>query len=228
MFFRHRAAQAEYFDALDRPRAEMVEAYAALASVNRLFWFAEPFQRLMPKYFGRGHCASLSILDLGAGDGLLGNLLADWAKEKRGWNWSLTNLDFNPSALSLNERGRNVAGSVLALPFRDQSFDLVIASQMTHHLSDEEVVQHLREAWRVTRQGIFFSDLHRGPVLYGLLWLMFCVRRFPKHFRADGLLSVKRGFRIGELKSMTHQAGITDARVWLHAGTRVILQAKRN
>lgn len=227
MFFRRRATQAEYFDELDRPRAEMVEAYAALANVNRWFWFAEPFQRLLPKYFGPEHCASLSILDLGAGDGLLGNLLTNWAKQKRGWNWRFTNLDFNITALSLNKDGENVAGSVLALPFRDASFDLVIASQMTHHLSDSEVVQHLREAWRVTRRGIYFSDLHRGPVLYGLLWVMFCVRRFPKHFRADGLLSVKRGFRIGELQSMTRQAEIPEAQVWLHGGTRVILQARR-
>ncbi len=192
-----------------------------------MFVFAEPFQRLLPKFLGRESCGSLSILDLGAGDGRLGNLLADWANEKRGWNWRFTNLDINVAALRLNPHDRNVAGSVLALPFRDASFDVVIASQMTHHLSDEDVVRHLREAWRVARRAIFFSDLHRGPILYGLLWLMFCVRRFPKHFRADGLLSVKRGFLTGELESMATQAGISNARASLYYGTRILLQAKK-
>lgn len=227
MFFRRRATQAEYFDALDRPHSEQVEAYASLARVNRMFFFAEPFQRLLPKFLGQGNCASLSILDLGAGDGLLAKTLTDWAKRKHGWNWQFTNLDFNPAALALNPGGRNIVGSVLALPFPEAGFDVVIASQMTHHLSDAEVIQHLREAWRVARRAIFLSDLHRGPVLYGLLWLMFGVLKFPKHFRDDGLLSVKRGFRASELQSLAVQAGIPNARARLHYGTRIILQAKK-
>ncbi|MGN6555715.1 MAG: class I SAM-dependent methyltransferase, partial [Verrucomicrobiota bacterium] len=165
MFLRRRATQAEYFDSLDRPHAEMVEAYASLASVNRLFLFAEPFQRLLPRFLELQNCGSLSILDLGAGDGLLGTSLSEWAAKKHGWKWRFTNLDINLPALRLNEHGQNVAGSALALPFRDNSFDVVIASQMTHHFSDAEVVQHLREAWRVTRRAIFLSDLHRGPAL---------------------------------------------------------------
>src|SRR5206468_2602528 len=101
-------------------------------------------------------------------------------------------------------------------------------SQMTHHLSDEEVVLHLREAWRVARRGIFFTDLHRGPVLYGLLWALFHLRQFPQHFRDDGLLSVERGFRVGELRKLVQRAGIRDARVWLYYGTRVILEARKS
>lgn len=228
MFLRRRATQAEYFDSLERPHAEMVEAYASLASVNRLFLFAEPFQRLLPRFLELKNCDSLSILDLGAGDGLLGTSLSKWAAKKHGWKWRFTNLDINVTALRLNEPGQNVAGSALALPFRDNSFDVVIASQMTHHFSDSEVVQHLREAWRVARRAIFLSDLHRGPALHGLLWLMFCVRRYPEHFRADGLLSVKRGFLVGELQSLANQAGIPGARAWLRYGTRVILEARKS
>jgi 2-polyprenyl-3-methyl-5-hydroxy-6-metoxy-1,4-benzoquinol methylase len=227
MFFRSRATQAEYFDAPGRPQAEIAEGYQSLAWVNRLCIFADPFQRLLPKLLGRDNCKSLSILDLGAGDGSLGIVLTDWARTKRDWDWRFTNLDTNASALRLNPGVRNVVGSALALPFRDASFDVVIASQMTHHLSNEEVVVHLREAWRVTRRGLFLSDLHRGPALYSFIWLLFQVRRFPKHFQADGLLSVRRGFRIGELRSLAHQAGIPDARVWLYYGSRVILEATK-
>jgi SAM-dependent methyltransferase len=227
MFFRSRATQAEYFDAPGRPEAEIAEGYRSLAWVNRLCIFAEPFQRLLPKRVGRENCRSLSILDLGAGDGSLGILLTNWAKTKRNWDWRFTNLDVSLPALRLNPGGRNVGGSALALPFRDASFDVVIASQMTHHFSDQDVVPHLREAWRVARRGVFLSDLHRGLALFSFLWLLFRVRRFPKHFQSDGLLSVKRGFRVGELQALANQAEIPGASTWLYYGTRVILEAKK-
>ena len=226
MFFGSRATQAEYFDASGRPEAEIAEGYRSLGWVNRLFIFAEPFQRFLPRLLGNENCGSLSILDLGAGDGSLGSVLTAWAA-KRKWDWRVTNLDTNISALRLNPDASNVAGSALALPFRDGSFDVVIASQMTHHLSDEEVVMHLREAWRVARRAVFLSDLHRGPALFCLIWLMFRFRRFPKHFQQDGLLSVKRGFRVGELRAFAKQAGIPGAHVWLYYGSRVILESKK-
>src|SRR5688500_11963994 len=127
MFLRRRATQAEYSDAPDRPKAEIVEMYESLASVNRLFVFAEAFQRLLPDFFGRGNCQSLSVLDLGAGDGSLGAHLGNWATKQRKWNWQFTNLDVCLPALRLSRTGRNVAGSALALPFRSGSFDVVIA-----------------------------------------------------------------------------------------------------
>lgn len=229
MFLARRAAQAEYFDSPNRPHAEIVESYTSLASVNRLFAFAEPFQRLLPKFLGKEYCASLSILDLGAGDGSLGKLLAEWSARRQNWTWRVTSLDINVSALLFNKGGQNVAGSALALPFRDNSFDVVIASQMTHHLTrDDQVLQHLSEAWRVAKQAIFFTDLHRGPILYGLLWLFFQLRRYPEHFRNDGLLSVRRGFRIHELQKLARNAGMSGARASLYYGTRVILHARKS
>lgn len=227
MFLKHRALQAEYFDALDRPVAEMVEGYAMLARVNRLFAFARPFQLFIPKVLGQERCRSLSLLDLGAGDGSLGDTLTRWAA-KRGWDWRFTNLDLNAQALRLNPVSECVAGSVVALPFRDRSFDVVIASQMTHHLTPEEDVRlHFSEAWRVTGELLFLNDTHRNPILYSLLWVLLRLNRFPEHFRDDGLLSVRRSWRVGEWRTLARQAGIPDAKVWLYAGARLMLMANR-
>jgi len=228
MFLSGRATQAEYFDSPGRPEPEIVESYESLAAMNRLLMFAEPFQRLFPKFLGRDQCRSLSILDLGGGDGSLATLLTRWAAEQREWDWRFTNLDFTMPALRRSRCARNVAASALALPFRDESFDVVIASQTTHHMTgDEAVRRHLSEAWRVARRAIYFSDVHRGPALYGFLWLVLHLRRFPKHFTHDALLSVRRGFRIGELQALAREAGIPGAKAWLYYGARVILQAKK-
>ena len=130
--------------------------------------------------------------------------------------------------MRLNPAAQWVAGSVLALPFQDQAFDVVIASQMTHHLmSDADACQHFREAWRVTREVLFINDLHRNAVLYAILWVLLRCYRFPKKFRDDGLLSVQKSWRVGEWRSLAARAGIPEARVWLYGGARLMLQARR-
>jgi 2-polyprenyl-3-methyl-5-hydroxy-6-metoxy-1,4-benzoquinol methylase len=229
MFFHRRATQAEYFDSPDRPLSEVAESYECLARINRLFAVAEPFRLRLPTLLGADRCQALNLLDLGSGDGSLGAQLAAWARSQHGWDWQVTNVDLSVPALRLSRTGRNVAASALALPFRDESFDVVIASQMTHHLEDDTaIVQHLREAWRVSRHAIFLNDLHRGALLYSLVWLLFQFHRFPAHFRNDGLLSVKRGFRVRELQKLADEAGIPGARAWLYYRSRVMLEARRN
>ena len=225
MFLSRRSTQEEYFDS-ERPALEVSEFFRSLGRVNRLFDFAEPFRNLLPKLVGHAGCRSLSILDLGAGDGSLGTNMRNWAT-KRGWDWKITNLDTCMAALRLNRRGLNVAGSATRLPFQDGSFDAVVASQMAHHLSDACVKELLREGWRVTRRALVLCDLHRNAGLYLLLRLLFLVQRHPASFRADGLLSVQRGWRVGELKRLAAEAPISGATVKLYFGARVILQARK-
>jgi 2-polyprenyl-3-methyl-5-hydroxy-6-metoxy-1,4-benzoquinol methylase len=227
MFLRRRATQAEYFDSPDCSFAETAESYKSLAHINRIFYFTEPFQRFLPRLLDEKKCRSLTLLDLGAGDGSLGEALKNWAA-KRDWDWRITNFDISPHALQLCTNGTTVVGSVLSLPFANESFDVVIANQMTHHLmTDEDVAQHFREAWRVTRYAMLLSDIHRNATLYGLLWLILHLGKFAKHFREDGLLSVKRGFRTGEWRRLANEAAIKEAKVWHYFGARVMLSAKK-
>jgi len=221
MFLSRRSAQAEYFDA-ERPPQELAEFYRSLNAVNRFFAFAHPFQHWVPRLLGMEACRSLSILDVGAGDGTLGRELSRWAKHRQ-WSWTVTSLDSNCTALQFNSHGMNVAGSALALPCRDASFDLVIASQMAHHLADKEVVQLLREASRVARAAVVISDLHRNPLLLFTLWLLLALRPHPAAFRADALLSVRRSWRVKELRGLAAQAGLERACVGVAFGARVTL-----
>jgi len=227
MFLARRSAQAEYFDSPQRSFAEVAQGYRELARVNRLFRAADPFQRLLSQWLGAERCQSLSLLDLGAGDGSLGRELTEWAARRR-WNWRVTNLDINPLALQLNGNGSNVAASAVALPFRDRSFDVVIAAQMAHHLPDTAAVeQHFREAWRVTRDALFLNDLHRNLALIFLVWVGARLTRISPRMRADGLLSVRRGWRVPEWKTLAARAGIPQAKVWLYHGARIMLRARK-
>jgi ubiquinone/menaquinone biosynthesis C-methylase UbiE len=70
-----------------------------------------------------------------------------------------TGVDFSPSAFALARRrfeldglrGRFVAGSAAALPFEDNTFDLVFSHGVIHHLPDTEVA--VREFHRVLKPG---------------------------------------------------------------------------
>jgi SAM-dependent methyltransferase len=226
MFLRQRSTQAEYFDLPDRSETEIAASFRDLNRINRLFCFSHPFEAVLPRWLGATNCERLDILDVGAGTGLLGKTLTEWARQ-RGWQWHFTNLDNNPVALKIGSQPDVVVGSALQLPFADGSFDLVVASQMTHHLTDAEVVTHWREAWRVTRDAMFISDLHRNPGLYALLWLTLHLMRANPAVLEDGLISVRRGFRRGEWRELAAQAGIPEANVWRYHGTRIVLQARK-
>ncbi len=227
MFFRERSTQAESFDSRDRSFREVAENYRHLARANRLFFFSHPFVWCVPRLVGRERCRELTFLDIGAGDGSLGRALTRWAA-RRGWNWRVTSLDASPMALELNPDDNAVLGAALNLPFKDGSFDVVIASQMTHHLVDDgEVARHFAEAWRVAKEAIVISDLHRNACLFTLVWLCVRLLRFPKPLARDGEISVLRGFRIPEWTKLAREAGIADARVWLYFGTRIMLEARK-
>ncbi|HEY6170573.1 MAG TPA: methyltransferase domain-containing protein [Verrucomicrobiae bacterium] len=224
MFLRQRSTQAESFDAPQRSLAEVAESYRHLARINRVFFFSHPFVLVLPRLLDERACRSLSLLDVGAGDGSLGITLNRWAA-RRGWDWQVTNLDKNPLALELNPAGRNVVASALALPFPDDHFDVVIASQMTHHLrSEAEVIAHFREARRVARQAVVLSDVHRNALLLAVVWIWLRALRVPATLREDGLVSIRRGFRVPEWLALARAAGIADAHVWLYMGSRVLLE----
>lgn len=226
MSLRHRSRQAECFDELTRPAAEIGEDYVQLGRVNRLFRHADPFTRRLARTGPSDRWRQLSILEVGAGDGGLAVELATWAG-RRGWTWEFTCLDLSPAALALNPVPRKVLGDATALPFADASFDLVIASQMTHHLDDAEVVGHFREAWRVARQGILVSDLHRNRFLLTVVTVASRCLGLSRRMRSDGRLSVRRGFRIAEWEAAAHAAGISGAVVQVQFGCRIVLWADR-
>ncbi len=224
MFLSRRNTQEEYFDS-ERPIDEVAGFFNSLNRVNRFFDFAEPFRNLLPKLLTPLQCRSLTILDVGAGDGALGKIVEAWAQEQ-GWNWRVINLDMSLAALSLHSRGTNVVGSAIRLPFQTGSVDVVIASQMAHHLTDGDVTLLLREAWRVASRAVLMCDLHRNAGLFMALKLLFCFQSHSAVFKADALLSVKKAWRVKDLAKLARAAGLQPT-VKLYFGARVILHATK-
>ena len=227
MFLSRRTAQAEYFDSPERTPGEIRAAYRQLARVNRLFRVSHPFESHLPRWLGEERCRHLELLDLGGGDGTLARLLEAWSA-RRGWRWNITSVDLNALLWRSIGSKRAVVGDVLALPFRDASFDVVISSQMTHHLLDEaQIIHHFDEAWRVTRDAVMLTDLHRNIGLYLAVCVATALVGCTAPLRSDGRLSVARSFRVREWRALAERAGIPGADVSVYFGSRILLKARR-
>ena len=60
-----------------------------------------------------------------------------------------------------------------------------------------------------------------------MLWFGLHLLRINRTLRNDGLISVRRGFRLGEWRELAARAEIPDAKIWLYYGTRIVLQARK-
>lgn len=104
---------------------------------------------------------SLSLLDVGAGNGYF-----SYYFEKI---YQTVALDFSSQMLAINPCHNKVLGSANALPFPDNSFDIVFCSNLLHHLPDPAIA--IAEMKRVSRQYVVLSEPNRNNPLMFLFGL---------------------------------------------------------
>ena len=92
-------------------------------------------------------------------------------------------------------------------------FDYVISTQMTHHLSDAQLVAFL--GWMEERAalGWFVSDLHRHPVPFHAFRLLSRLAGWHPFARHDGPVSIARSFRRDDWERLVSAAGIDTDKV---------------
>ena len=116
-----------------------------------------------------------SILDVGCGNGYLQFTLEKYFKNVIG-------IDYSSSMLSNNPCKRKLVGLCTQLPFPNDSFDLVTASHLLHHLDEEDRIQTLREMKRVARYSIISFEPNRSNPLNFLFSLIKAEERMALNF----------------------------------------------
>ena len=89
-----------------------------------------------------------------------------------------------------------------------ESFDVVMATLVTHHLSDQELLSFLKEASQKAKRAVILNDLHRhflASLSFNLITPILFPNRLVKH---DGSLSIKRAFTRQDWWRYLEAAGI--------------------
>jgi SAM-dependent methyltransferase len=211
---------------LDHPDADPALVQLSLhhiARSNRWFggWWAvrRGLSRLLT---GVPKGTTLTLLDVGTGRGDLPRRATGWAAA-RGITLVPLAIERHRTAAALARAGGIVTMLANAgqLPVRARSVDLVLASQLLHHLAPKAIVDFLREADRLARRGVVIADLRRSPLAVGGFWIGARLFRFDKATQADGITSVRRGFVAAELARHLTEAGIV-ARIERSPGFRLV------
>jgi 2-polyprenyl-3-methyl-5-hydroxy-6-metoxy-1,4-benzoquinol methylase len=198
---------------LDDPGADPVivtESFRNLARSNRWFGGAAAVRYGLAQVLPAGAAGTtLTLLDIGTGVGDLPRSAAKWAA-RRGVRLAGVGLERSRVAAGLARRGGlpSVVGCAGALPFRPRSADLVLLSQLIHHLSRDAAVEVIRAADRIARIGVVLADLRRSPVAAIGFRLGAAVLGFDAATKADGVTSVRRGYLPQELAVMLADAGV--------------------
>jgi len=115
------------------------------------------------------------IIDLGCGKGALSRALKDL-------NWDITAIDVNPPELS--DIPTLKADLNKPLPFKDNTFDVVVSSEVIEHL--ENIHQFVREIHRILKPGgrciISTPNIQNW---YGRIMFLLSAK-FPHFTREDG------------------------------------------
>lgn len=229
--FRQRSSDLENIDTGNYTPAEYEGCLVELRRVNK--WLGDSralrnslladIERDRPRH-------GFSVLDVGAGSGELLRVALAWA-ERRSLIATCVGIELNSrSAFAIKEQSpaaiQAVQGDALSLPFADQSFDYAISSLFTHHLTDEQVANVLREMGRVARKRIFVIDLHRHPVAYFLYTTIGKLFLHTRLLREDGALSILRSFKDKELARLALQAGLSGVSVKRAFPFRLVLSGE--
>ncbi|MEW6213110.1 MAG: methyltransferase domain-containing protein [Acidobacteriota bacterium] len=156
----------------------------------------------------------VSLLDVGTGSADIPSAVAarlrslDVNASVTAMDVSERNLRLTRSRLTVDDRIALVRADAFHLPFADDSFDFVIASQFLHHFREDEIIRLLEEFARVAERKIIIHDLMRNLAPYYFLRAAGAVFQ-SRLTRNDAPVSVLRGFTPEELRQLARRAGLS-------------------
>ncbi|MBA3259903.1 MAG: methyltransferase domain-containing protein [Gemmatimonadales bacterium] len=198
---------------LDDPAADpgaVAESLRNITRSNRWFGGAAAVRHGLRRVLaGVPAGTELTLLDLGTGAGDL-PLAAVRHATRAGIRLRPIGLERSRVAAAL-ARASGVTCAVAcagAPPLREKSVDLVLVSQLIHHLAPGSAVRLFRTCDRLARVGVVIADLRRGALAPLAFRVGARALGFDPVTLADGLTSIRRGYTAGELRSLLEAAGI--------------------
>jgi ubiquinone/menaquinone biosynthesis C-methylase UbiE len=180
----------EILDSPDCPPAEVEKSLGDLSRINRWFGGVATTKKLVEQVTATTGKKHFSLLEVAAGHGEVPRV-ARKQLARDGISLDVTLLDRTHSHLLPGKH--SVVADALALPFPDNSFDLVSSSLFAHHLEPAELARFAEEALRVSRCALLINDLIRHPLHLALVYAAFPLMRSYVS-RVDGVASVRKAY----------------------------------
>lgn len=164
-----------------------------------------------------------SLVDVGCGNGLfLLHLHAYFPSV------SMIGLDVSADAITAAQKQLTQWNTNTSAPLVDfhlqknpefsyskNSVDVVLATLVCHHLTDDELVDFFQRALLAANKAVILNDLYRHKIaecFFALLSPLFVRNRLIKH---DGIISIRRGFTRRDWQNLLAKAGIKKYQILL-------------
>ena len=217
---------------LDDPRADPVlvgRQLRDIARLNALFGGTRAVLRELEPFFerrrrerGKGKGETWTLLDVGTGSGDIA-LATRAAARRRGIDLTAIGLELNPTAARIASAAGvpTIVADGNALPLGPRSVDVIVASQVLHHLPRAVAVRWIAAFDRVARRAVVLADLRRSRVAMAGVWAASVGLAMSGVTRHDAVVSLKRGYTLPEFRAMLEGAGVT-AVVRYQPGFRIV------
>lgn len=190
---------------------EYIQCLKKLFHINKLFGFFHGTIKTLKSFSKES-----TLLDVGCGGGLFILHLSKFFPHMQMLGMDISAAAITDAEQSLQIWQKKTPHIQVSFQFQKQaqlnfaknSFDIILATLVCHHLSDKELIDFLKQAHFAAGKAVIINDLHRHRVahwFYGLLSPLLFRNRLITH---DGLISIRRGFIRVEWQLLLQQAGI--------------------
>ncbi|MBK8870791.1 MAG: methyltransferase domain-containing protein [Elusimicrobia bacterium] len=224
--------EEEWMDTRPFHSGESRRSLLFLAKMNRWFGGTATVLRPFMEWSRRWRPgAPVHILDVGTGGADIPIAVVKWAREN-GHSLRVTAVELMPEIAAFAKQAVRPYPEITVwerewqdIP-RELTFDYVIASLFLHHVPLPLRSDALVSLDQRARKGLVVSDLIRTHPSYwavkaaSIVWGDAVVRH-------DGPLSVRRAFRVNELESLAHDAGLSYVKVRTEPWCRISLAGEK-
>ena len=206
----YRTAAAEIMDDFSLEGEELREALDKIATINQLLGgnklTLQGIEKLLKEV---DRTKTITIVDVGCGNGDMLRLIADYGKEKNR-SFQLIGVDANAFTIEharlLSREYTTISylcDDIFSKVFTEVKYDILLCTLTLHHFKNEDIETILNVFQKQSTIGIVINDLHRSMLAYRLFQWVCWVFQLNRMSREDGLTSILRGFKKKELEDFS-------------------------
>jgi 2-polyprenyl-3-methyl-5-hydroxy-6-metoxy-1,4-benzoquinol methylase len=214
--FESRSTEMEFLDRPDCDPLLAAASYQFMEMINCYWGGTRTVRRfLSSEVAGRNTDAPLRVLDIGSGSCDIPLAVSRWANA-RGIPMQITCLEMADHAVEIarrkidqtdNSAVRLIQEDVFTYQ-PDRPYDCAIASMCFHHFSDTQIRSLLERLSGFVLRSVLINDLRRSRMASLAAQVMLAGKM--SGVRHDALLSIQRGFKVGELNDLLQKlSGVT-------------------